>query len=304
MGVTESELYHQDLKLARYSITLMKHLDMQTLRPRFFCLDLDWFNQLLLVKPIGRSVAMPSSQAIFEALRRDILSGALSAGERLAPERSLAESYGTNRNTLREALRKLEQLGLVRARQGQGITVQDFRREGTLELLTPFLIAGGDVAERVGVLVDLLHARRQVLQSTLVLVAARHTEADLSALNRLAQAQIEAFDREDTEALARGDIALIDALFDASHSLTFRWIANNLLEVAREIVERFPGLWIQDPEYPETIAKLLEALRCRDGEEAAHTLDAYYARTDATLVGMLETLTPQAGRVLSGGVRS
>ena len=56
---------------------------------------------------------MSSSQRIFESLRADILSGALSSGERLLPERALAEAHDTNRNTLREALRKLEQMGLI-----------------------------------------------------------------------------------------------------------------------------------------------------------------------------------------------
>ncbi|MGB0590490.1 MAG: FadR/GntR family transcriptional regulator [Myxococcota bacterium] len=237
---------------------------------------------------------MSSPQRIFESLRRDILSGQLAPGDRLPPERTLAEQHDTNRNTLREALRKLEQLGLVRARQGQGVTVQDFRLDGTLELLTPFLFHGADVNERVAVLVDLLQARRHVLQSTLKLVAERHSEADMVHLEALAQAQIAASERGDAEAVVRGDIALVDAFFDASHSLTFRWIANSLLSVAREIVERFPALWIQDPTYPEVIATLVVALRARDGDRAADILHSYYLKTDAVLVDMLETIAKRA----------
>jgi GntR family transcriptional repressor for pyruvate dehydrogenase complex len=238
---------------------------------------------------------MSSSQRIFESLRRDILSGQLAPGDRLPPERTLAEQHDTNRNTLREALRKLEQLGLVRARQGQGVTVQDFRLDGTLELLTPFLLTGAEVSERVAVLVDLLQARRHVLQSTLKLVAERHNESDIKHLEALAAAQIAASERGDTEAVVRGDIALVDAFFDASHSLTFRWIANSLLSVAREIVERFPALWIQDPTYPEVIATLVAALRARDGDRAADILHTYYLKTDAVLVDMLETIAKRAG---------
>lgn len=233
---------------------------------------------------------MSSSQRIFEHLRGEILGGRIAPGERLAPERSLAEHYNTNRNTLREALRKLEQLGLVRARQGQGITVRDFRVNGTLEVLTPFLIEGTDIGERASVLVDLLQARRQVLQSTLVLVAERHTPADMTRLEELAQRQVEAHSRGDKEAVVRGDIALVDAFFDASHSLTFRWIANSLLDVAREIVERFPALWVQDPSYPEVISRLIEALKARKGDEASEILHTYYLKTDSVLVGLLGSI--------------
>ena len=234
---------------------------------------------------------MSSSQRIFEQLRDEILAGRVAPGERLPPERSLAEVYSTNRNTLREALRKLEQLGLVRARQGQGITVLDFRADGTLELLTPFLIAGSDTGERASVLVDLLQARRQVLQSTLVLVAERHTASDMARLEALAEAQIVAYGQGEIAEVVRGDIALVDAFFDASHSLTFRWIANSLLGVAREIVERFPALWVQDKSYPEVISRLITALKARKGDEAAEILHTYYLKTDSVLVGLLGSIT-------------
>lgn len=237
---------------------------------------------------------MSSSQRIFEALRAEILGGGLAPGDRLPPERTLAEVHDTNRNTLREALRKLEQLGLVRVRQGQGVTVQDFRQAGTLELLTPFLLEGGDVVERVAVLVDLLHARRHVLQTTIRLVAERRTEEDMARLEALAAAQVVAAERGDKEAVVRGDIELIDALFDASHSLTFRWIANSLLEVARELVVRFPSLWVHDVTYGTVVQTLIEALKSRDGERAADTLMAYYTKTDLVLVDQLRRM---AGRL-------
>src|SRR5258708_19613018 len=78
------------------------------------------------------------SETIYRALRRRILRGEFSAGDRLPGERELSESYDTTRNTLREAIRKLEQARLVTVRHGQGVTVADFRRPGTMELLAPF----------------------------------------------------------------------------------------------------------------------------------------------------------------------
>ena len=66
------------------------------------------------------------SDRIFRDLQAQILSGRLGPGSRLQPERELATEYGTNRNTLREAVRKLEQSGLVSVRHGQGVTVADF----------------------------------------------------------------------------------------------------------------------------------------------------------------------------------
>ena len=64
---------------------------------------------------------------IYRELRRQILHGELAPGERLPGERELAQRYDTNRNTLREAVRMLEQARLVTVRHGQGVTVADFR---------------------------------------------------------------------------------------------------------------------------------------------------------------------------------
>jgi GntR family transcriptional regulator, transcriptional repressor for pyruvate dehydrogenase complex len=49
--------------------------------------------------------------------------GELAPGERLPPERELAERFGVGRNSIREALRELNMLGLVTSRHGEGTFV-------------------------------------------------------------------------------------------------------------------------------------------------------------------------------------
>jgi GntR family transcriptional repressor for pyruvate dehydrogenase complex len=64
--------------------------------------------------------ASPSSraEAIAEGLRAQILSGKYGPGERLPSERDLSERLGANRSSVREALKKLEQLGMIVIRPG------------------------------------------------------------------------------------------------------------------------------------------------------------------------------------------
>ncbi|HWV47856.1 MAG TPA: GntR family transcriptional regulator, partial [Microbacterium sp.] len=50
------------------------------------------------------------------ALERLILEGGLTDGDRLPPERELAEQMGVSRGSLREALRDLELRGLIERR--------------------------------------------------------------------------------------------------------------------------------------------------------------------------------------------
>jgi len=59
---------------------------------------------------------------VLESVESDLLSGRLSPGDRLPPERTLAADLGVGRSSVREALRVLEVLGLVRTAAGSGPT--------------------------------------------------------------------------------------------------------------------------------------------------------------------------------------
>ena len=62
-------------------------------------------------------------QAVFDRLRRGILAGALPAGSRLPPTRSLASELGVARQTVVLAYERLAAEGYVRARTGSGTFV-------------------------------------------------------------------------------------------------------------------------------------------------------------------------------------
>ena len=88
---------------------------------------------------------MPASltEAAIEQVRELIASGSLSPGERLPPEAELAESLGTGRNTMREAVRALVSARVLEIRRGDGTFVTSLRPE--------LLLAG------IGAAADLLH---------------------------------------------------------------------------------------------------------------------------------------------------
>lgn len=60
------------------------------------------------------------SQAIIKRLQDDIFEGRLHEGDKLPPEREMAELFGVGRPALREAMRSLELMGLVESRHGLG----------------------------------------------------------------------------------------------------------------------------------------------------------------------------------------
>ncbi|HEV2982145.1 MAG TPA: GntR family transcriptional regulator, partial [Solirubrobacteraceae bacterium] len=91
---------------------------------------------------------------VFAHLSEAILGGRYRPGERLPPQRALAAELEVNMASVREALKRLEQLRLVDVRHGDATRVLDWRRSGGLEALV-LLGAGEEPFAR-----DMLEARR------------------------------------------------------------------------------------------------------------------------------------------------
>jgi GntR family transcriptional regulator, transcriptional repressor for pyruvate dehydrogenase complex len=66
----------------------------------------------------------PSARQVAQAITDGILSGRYQANEKLPPERALANELGVSRPVVREALRSVEQLGLIETRAARGTWVQ------------------------------------------------------------------------------------------------------------------------------------------------------------------------------------
>ena len=221
------------------------------------------------------------ARTVFESLRTQILAGNLSPGERLPGERELAATYGTNRNTLREAVRRLEQARLVTVRHGQGVTVADFRRTGTMDLLAPLFEASGDYMELSQIVHDILPARLLVLEFAGRLAVQRADRTDIERLSDITDLIVTASSTDNANVIARGFQRWLEALIDAGHSVAMRWVANPFLDSFRELLERFPEVWVMDKNFPDHLKGFIAALEAGDEEKAVQTLRTYYNRIDA-----------------------
>ena len=76
--------------------------------------------------PAAATAAAPAParawRVVLEKIERDLLEGRLGPGDRLPPERELSTSLGVGRSSVREALRVLEVMGLIRTGTGSGPT--------------------------------------------------------------------------------------------------------------------------------------------------------------------------------------
>lgn len=76
---------------------------------------------------------------IADELIARIYIGTLQPGDRLPPERQLAETLSVDRTSLRMALRTLNRMHLILPVRGSGITVLDYRKHAGLDFLTAIL---------------------------------------------------------------------------------------------------------------------------------------------------------------------
>ncbi len=224
--------------------------------------------------------------AIIAELQQRILRGEVKPGERLPPERELALSLGTNRNTLREALRALESQGLVRARQGDGVRVLDFRQTGELGLLPAFLKAA-QTDERGRALGDLLRIRALAALEAVVLAARRAGPEEIARLQALGRQLFAAQARGDVPALAEAELALYRAVTEAAESISALWLFNSLEKVIRGLLDATPDIWVTPECYQEAWEGVLEGVAAHDPQAARASMARLLKDTDAIILTFL-----------------
>jgi GntR family transcriptional regulator, transcriptional repressor for pyruvate dehydrogenase complex len=239
-----------------------------------------------MLKPVEKQRV---AEEIVEQLRSLILTGQYPPGAKLPPERELSKRLGVNRASLREALKKLEHLGLVRIRQGDGTRVQDFMQTGGIELVQHLLpLASGSHPELIR---DMLEFRRIFGREVARLAAFRGGPEAAAKLRGIA----EKAERTSTA------IELFEADFDFYVALTH--ISGNqvvvlLINTVRDGVRSFMPLLSNLAATPDGVRKhhreLIVAVEARDAEGAAHIADEYLkgGAEIAARIGGRPELTP------------
>lgn len=153
-----------------------------------------------------------ASDVIYNQIYQKIASGELKVGDRLPPERDLVEQFHRSRPSIREALRMLQQDGLIKISVGtnggaivQGISL-DIAEQPLRKLVDMGTISLQELAD-YRVFNDRCCAN---------LAVQNHTEEDAEALREIIRRYGESI--YDSDALAPIDIAFHKALAQSSHN--------------------------------------------------------------------------------------
>jgi len=109
---------------------------------------------------------------IVEQIQKLIKEGKLKPGDKLPPEQTLAEKFGTSRPSVREALSALEILGITESRVGKGNFIKNIPRLSFLEQKVKELAKEESPFE-------LLEARKALEMEIAELAAEKATEEDI-----------------------------------------------------------------------------------------------------------------------------
>ena len=196
------------------------------------------------------------------------------------------EQLECGRSTIREALRHVADLGLVKSRRGSGAMVQDFRREGTPALLPTYLAAGKFDTDPLTLAREMLRLRTMMATEAVRLAA---TYADSVGLAE-AKACLERAPalEGDPAAHALNELDLYRALVLASRIYPAAWLVNALWTPLRELNAVFaPALGPVQPRFQETMSELLERVEAGDDTGALEVVGRWFARVDAAIVAQL-----------------
>lgn len=208
---------------------------------------------------------LPLRDVVFNTLRQAILRGELKPGTRLM-EIQLANKLGVSRTPIREAIRKLENEGLVLMTPRKGAEVAEITEKNML---------------------DVLEVRKTLEELAAALACERITKQQIKELYAAEENFEKALSNREVTEIAEADVVFHDVIFAATDNQRLV----NLLYNLREQMYRFRVEYLKELEnYPVLIAEhkqLIEAITGGQKEIAKATIAKHIDNQVQTVLYMI-----------------
>ena len=223
--------------------------------------------------------------AIERAVTLDILRGRYPSGSRLPTVRELAGLHRVTPATIQRVVARLETRGLVEARQGSGLRVNDPRESGDIALVPYWLAATLDQPARaLSILGDFLEVRRIVAVRLLV----RHREAVLARVAELQGAAERLLAASSIDEIRRADLAFARALLAATDNVVALSVLNTLGDMLEHLPALAAAMYAKPSENAKAMVRVLRALAGKD-KKVAEAIEQIMADVDARTVARFAT---------------
>jgi GntR family transcriptional regulator, transcriptional repressor for pyruvate dehydrogenase complex len=184
----------------------------------------------------------------------------LKPGDMLPSERELAQMFGVSRSSIRDAIRRLETVGLLEPRQGIGTMVRDIGADAMVAHVA------GVLPQKRKVINELLDVR-MIIEPPLAARAAMHASAEQIA-------QLEAILNRQEEKVRRNELATEEdadfhnTIAQASDNSVLLKLALVLMDSLREVRERSLQVGGRQPKSLAAHRQILAAIQQGDPQAA------------------------------------
>ena len=205
-------------------------------------------------------------------------------GARLPAISDMARQFGVGAPTLREALKKLETVGVVDIRHGSGVYVG--RSPESLMISNPVIEARASKK----ILIDLIEARIPIESQTTGLAAINASQDHLDEMDRLLTRAAGSFD--DSALLNQVNLSFHREIALASGNVVLHQILDvlsNLFRKEQQLILNIHGS--REEDHKEHV-EILESLRARDAELAVARMRTHLERVRDKLLAWEPADTP------------
>ncbi len=169
---------------------------------------------------------------IVEEIRGKVITGEYTCGDKLGSQDELARKLGVSRVSLREALKRLELMGLVESRQGFGTYIKKIEASDFMNPLSSYLVIDKQSAY------ELLDARLHIEGSVAALAATHATRADLKTLEDLLTSMHRLSAAQEIEKFVQQDVQFHYAIAKASNNSILIKIVEILRDLLRQLISK------------------------------------------------------------------
>jgi DNA-binding FadR family transcriptional regulator len=223
-----------------------------------------------------------------EALFGDVLDGRYLRGARLPSERELSVALGASRVSVRQALQRLFDWGVIGVRRGSGTVVRDQRTWSlpVLPSVVRFWLRRGDKGTLFRYADQLLELRR-ILFGSVMRAAARRLSGRKLDLHR--RAIEEGWTLRDRPAVfAQHELTFVRGLLADAHMEPATWLLNTMAGVYVELAVPMVAVIPTPDDHRTTYLAYLDHVERGQPDEAANELDAFMARYDEAVLAHLD----------------
>jgi DNA-binding FadR family transcriptional regulator len=217
-----------------------------------------------------------------------VVAGQWPVGSTLPPERELAEQLQVNRTSLRQALARLEQIGLIKGRHGSGNVVQDPSGLTAPEVLRAMLRQLGPELFR-----EILEVRTG-LGPMIGRLAAERAEADEVAALRAALDDVE--QATTPVARERAEMGFFLILVAATHNRVLASLVRWVEATYGQLPEEFAGAFADADAVDPSLRRIADAIARHKPGPAGKAVEQYFATSgDRLLQAALAALDDAPG---------